>query len=1165
MPRHFVPIGTCTERARSLAAAFCQSVSLRTTCFEEVCGLSPNAQTSSGAGVLAHAALLLTGAPAQTCLLVASDFLQRFHGASACLLQLSPETWDEANPLPACIPNSFASLSQSWTPGLSRSIPALPGRVSMCTDTQLDDEDDGTSPSCQLCHDWYMGVRVGEASHPGPKNPKSGDGIDLMSVMGPELLKVLREAITTMVQQAVQQSLGIAGSGQPVQEKGRNARRRKAKLRKAALRKSAAGGTAAGTPGRASASAQSSGPAPALSTSNGKGKGKGKGKADGNKTPAPKSEATNEGEWQLIQRQKPKDVEFMLRPQDWSGSLMMYGDLAANFDKADHSGLFEAVVHCCAAEIPIAERMLQASGRKFSVLLVAVDLPKRELDGHELAKRPGARQSIPGRIGSMIKFREGLTIQCTSGGCAAPQPKGIRSAYKVEVKETCILFVKVPQLFTSPEKWKAFTKNPKHAIATWASSHHVQLTDSWKWAEEKTANDARQVYGILRTPKADAPTLLALSGNAGVFVFPPAGQRENVTVQWVDRIAKESDRDYMARVARTQTIGLACHGSRLKLPITADAQFARIWQLNGCPRHWGMMQVTAIAEAHFRSVKMIRQNVRGSEKTFLFRGAAKEGAGCDLVPIAAEDGDCGGEIMLWACVAPARREQVKQKRLRNGPLPFVSAQADEFPAVVQTVAVPAPVSQKPEGDVPMDDESSASTDRRPAGAPTSAETATKKQKVTLRAIPAERLLKDAPKDGNCLFHAIGDGLRWLKNQPDAFHHLDMRARVADHLDRRQADYEPAWAADGRPGPDGKPVDTWPEFVAQVASPGKYSGEVELRALCRLFSIRVALLPADPMWKVCAYGRAKHKDVIVVYYKDQHFDFVQPHAKYAKEFVSVTADPNGGFLVGGVSEACSDSTTSHPRSQARRNSRSTQTRTGQGVSLARTGTAASSRCSRPVRKCTIAKASPARGRGMSVAQTDVQSVQSRQPRAMASVKPPAPHMPVPCPAAAAEQGPAAAANLAAIPEPGKRLARPAGRPRLVQWSQAGFARCHLCSFMVPCKGNHDAKPQATLRSHYARIHQGASPSRLQRHECQPSTVTPLSGDQEAVWQCKFCDHGISLEAAQSAGTARLMRDRQAHKQVFHPTVTWKAWRRASYTDRALGATRTRYANHEAVAA
>ena len=82
----------------------------------------------------------------------------------------------------------------------------------------------------------------------------------------------------------------------------------------------------------------------------------------------------------------------------------------------------------------------------------------------------------------------------------------------------------------------------------------------------------------------------------------------------------------------------------------------------------------------------------------------------------------------------------------------------------------------------------------------------------------------------------------------------------------------------------------------------------------------------------AFGRAKHKDVIVVYYKDQHFDFVQPHAKYAKELASVTADPNGGFLVGGVSEACSDSTTSHPRSQARRNSRSAQTRPGSAVTI-----------------------------------------------------------------------------------------------------------------------------------------------------------------------------------------------------------------------------------------
>ena len=97
------------------------------------------------------------------------------------------------------------------------------------------------------------------------------------------------------------------------------------------------------------------------------------------------------------------------------------------------------------------------------------------------------------------------------------------------------------------------------------------------------------------------------------------------------------------------------------MPSTADTKFSRSWQLNGCPRHWDMMQVAAIVENHFHDVKIIRQSVRGSDKTFLFRGAAKEGADCDLLPIAAEDRDEGGRVMLWAAIAPARQEQVKQK------------------------------------------------------------------------------------------------------------------------------------------------------------------------------------------------------------------------------------------------------------------------------------------------------------------------------------------------------------------------------------------------------------------------------------------------------------------------------------------------------------------------
>ena len=123
--------------------------------------------------------------------------------------------------------------------------------------------------------------------------------------------------------------------------------------------------------------------------------------------------------------------------------------------------------------------------------------------------------------------------------------------------------------------------------------------------------------------------------------------------------------------------------------------------------------------------------------------------------------------------------------------------------------------------------------------------AAKRQKVTVREVPKGCVMQAAAKDGNCMYHAVGDGLRWLKEQPKAFHHLDLRARVAEHLARHKEDYEPAWSSDGRPGPDGTALPDWDAFVARVALPGKYSGEAELKALCRLFSIRVIVIPADP--------------------------------------------------------------------------------------------------------------------------------------------------------------------------------------------------------------------------------------------------------------------------------------------------------------------------------
>ena len=87
---------------------------------------------------------------------------------------------------------------------------------------------------------------------------------------------------------------------------------------------------------------------------------------------------------------------------------------------------------------------------------MAVDFSKKELQDHELAKEEGVRQSIPGRIGSFIRFRDGLAVQCTSSGCKPPQPKGLCVSKRVESKVTGVLFVKVPQAFASSDRSQVY-------------------------------------------------------------------------------------------------------------------------------------------------------------------------------------------------------------------------------------------------------------------------------------------------------------------------------------------------------------------------------------------------------------------------------------------------------------------------------------------------------------------------------------------------------------------------------------------------------------------------------------------------------------------------------------------------------------------------------------
>ena len=86
----------------------------------------------------------------------------------------------------------------------------------------------------------HAGVRIGEASHPGPAAPK---GLEASGFLGPGLLDAIKGAIQKIVEQAVKQSLGQLSA--PSQLSAKAKKKLKAKLKKAALKKGGQGGAGA--------------------------------------------------------------------------------------------------------------------------------------------------------------------------------------------------------------------------------------------------------------------------------------------------------------------------------------------------------------------------------------------------------------------------------------------------------------------------------------------------------------------------------------------------------------------------------------------------------------------------------------------------------------------------------------------------------------------------------------------------------------------------------------------------------------------------------------------------------------------------------------------------------------------------------------------------------
>ena len=628
--------------------------------------------------------------------------------------------------------------------------------------------------SLQSCFAYLQGMRVGEASHPGPKQGGDSSACQIKhdphtgrigeatnpgpSPFGPELENMIKQYVMEAVREAIKeafQNLGLRAPASSAQSAGTAQGHQVSEMH-------------ASKPDKGSSTGKGK---PQKQPPNEKDRGKGKEATSAKPLtstkpdlpPDPPTAKRGKGrgqvadnEWKLVTRQH-KAGEFQLRSQDWNAAVIPFGKLSAAIDATDADAVLEGVVSAEKQEVEHAKIMLQGSKVRYKFLLIC--LAKEETS-----------QKIPGRIQDQLCFKDAMVLQCHSSAVGnTPTPAGLASApIKVAPLQSVAVYVRVPKQYVSEQIWTSFCKNASKTAATWAADRHVQPLDSFNWAEEKhrTGGQELQVFGIMRIPQKDMSTLLAVSGQQGVFIEPCRSQAPQIKISWVEKVKGETTAQYLTRANQHgAAFGLAVHGGRLgwRLAAQPDELRPRVWTLPWLPVHWDDDAVKQLLASEFKDIVLLTHRRSRGNLSYRFRATCLQGDK-DLVALLAETDT--GPLTLWASVAPARTIQKSQRKLPQGAVPVIAPKerSTAFPTTSKAVSEPE-----------------VGTDGKPVpGA--------KRTKCDVRTVPKELKTIEIAKDGNCIYRAVSEGLTRLSGGKIKVEHREMRAKAITHLQKHRAAY-----------------------------------------------------------------------------------------------------------------------------------------------------------------------------------------------------------------------------------------------------------------------------------------------------------------------------------------------------------------------------------------
>ena len=785
---------------------------------------------------------------------------------------------------------------------------------------------------CQRCqaglevdHNPYVGVRIGEAAHPGPsgggaratdrrRQEREADGGE--AGLGP-LAGLLRPLIEQMLREVLQELLGGAelrnlfssllvggqvGAGtsqapralpgaadnETQETNGRWKKRRAAGADPEPGKGKSSGGEKAAGKGKSNGDEKAAGKGKSnggeILSGKGKsnggekatGKGKsnggeilaGKGKSNGGGNSADLPDGDGGGEWTVVSRRGPRDQNAMwnLRSTDWSDPVTNYDDLVASASGAEET--VRAVALVDEEQKETLTSLYRGCGKPHALLLVVLQT------GPDTERCPGSVG------GGALAFRQVKFTRACTPGLAPPGPKTQIKAGKVELVPSAVVYVRFVQKYLEKDVWAQALKHPQRLVLEHMARHRLKAMDSWGWAVEQTPGVAgqQQIFGKLRLPEKDVSALLATSGAPAFYEPARSVQLGPVTTEWVPLQEGETPAAYLARCLTVAApLGLVAGRRQLgrRGPHDPQVPMQRLWLVQMVPNAVTVEQLTAVLGHAFTDVEMVFQRRRGSTKDYTFRGKSTEQGDSLAIPLQYGTDN----LVLWVRHAPPKKGPAQSQEIRTsgswsllGPKrAFGSEPRTGVPEAGEPSTEETGMQADKQGTQPPSTATADATNKRAADA---SEPSAKRVAGSQRALPEGATVDHVEKDGNCLFSCLAKGINMLAPDGRQLTGGEVRARIAVHLRKNEEAYVKGWDHEM---PDRTKAADWGSYVTAIEGDKVWGGLTEIKAACRVWDIRCIVFPtSEHLEPFQVHGQAKRR-VVGLYFTGHHYDLLRGEA------------------------------------------------------------------------------------------------------------------------------------------------------------------------------------------------------------------------------------------------------------------------------------------------